>query len=42
MGIGWPLKAILGIILFASYPTAVWGGGVLVKYVRRKRNIGIT
>lgn len=42
MGIGWPLKAIFGIVLFAPYPTVVWGCGVLVKHIRRKRNSEIT
>lgn len=38
MGLGWPLKAIFGIVLFAPYPTLVWGGSVLVKQIRRKQN----
>ncbi|WP_416768234.1 hypothetical protein ACM66T_07520 [Sulfurimonas sp. ST-25] len=38
MGIGWPLQAIFGMVLFAPYPTAIWGCGALVKYARRKRN----
>jgi len=42
MGIGWPLKAIFGMVLFAPYPTVVWGGSVLVKHVRRKRKSEIT
>lgn len=42
MGIGWPLKAIFGMVLFAPYPTVVCGGGVLVKHVRRRRNSEIT
>lgn len=40
MGIGWPLKAIFGIALLAPYPTLVWGGTVLVKYIRRNSNLG--
>lgn len=42
MGIGWPLKAIFGMVFFAPYPTVVWGGGMLVKHVRRRRNSEIT
>ena len=42
MGIGWALKAIFGIVLFAPYPTLVWGGSVLVKQIRRKQNSKIT
>lgn len=41
-GVGWPLKAIFGIALFAAYPTIVWCAGVLVKYVRRKHDREIT
>lgn len=39
MGIGWPLRAILGMVIISPYPTVVWGAGVLIKYVQRKRNI---
>ena len=36
MGIGWPLKAIFGIVLFTPYPTVIWGCESLIKNVRRK------
>jgi hypothetical protein len=38
MGVGWQLKAIFGIAMFALYPTVVWGGAVIVKYLRWKHN----
>lgn len=42
MGVGWPLRMIYGIALFLPYPTVVWGGGVLIKFMRRKRNSEFT
>ena len=34
MGIGWPLKAIIGIVILLPYPTVVWLVGGLAKRIR--------
>jgi len=40
MGIGWPLKAIIGMVLLVPYPSLIWGAGFLVRrIVKPKRTM---
>jgi hypothetical protein len=34
MGIGWPLKAMIGMALLSPYPTAVWILSLVLRKIR--------
>ncbi|MES9900747.1 MAG: hypothetical protein ABW148_17255 [Sedimenticola sp.] len=42
MGVGWPFKAIIGMVLIAPYPSVVWLAGFGVRRFRRSNRSEIT
>ena len=36
MGIGWPLKAIFGMVLVTPYPSVVWCFLAIIKYIKHR------
>jgi len=42
MGIGWPLKAIIGAIILTPYPSIVFGGKSLFMFIKKNRYLART